>query len=66
MIPALADERWRIMLHRMWHSCPQPHQFAGPLAPCAEHFVIEHMIADGSCFDVIECAIAMPPLGAHD
>jgi hypothetical protein len=37
----------------MWHSCRQAYQFAGPLAPCAEHFVIEHTIADGSCFDVV-------------
>jgi hypothetical protein len=40
---------------------PLPNVVLHPRAGCADHFVIEHMIADGSFFDVIARAIAMPP-----
>jgi tetratricopeptide (TPR) repeat protein len=40
---------------------PLPNVVLHPFVGCADHFVIEHMIADGSFFDVIERAITMPP-----
>jgi Tfp pilus assembly protein PilF len=40
---------------------PLPNVVLHPRLGCADHFVIEHMIADGSFFDVIERAITMPP-----
>jgi hypothetical protein len=42
---------------------PLPNVSLHPVERCADHFVIEHMIADGSFFAVIECAIAAPPSG---
>lgn len=43
---------------------PLPNATLYPVARCADHFVIEHMIADGSFFEVIERAISMPALDA--
>jgi len=40
---------------------PLPNVTLHPIEHCADHFVIEHMIADGSFFEVIEEAIAMAP-----